>query len=222
MGSGDRVTGVKIVMGYDGNVPFGPEVEAINRAYAEQRGYKFVCYRHLPDPNLDPYWNRVRIMQQELVDCAAVWWIDADALFLRRDVPLPEVTFDLKFSTDWNGICCGVMAVKNTPWAHKLLDTWLFLGNVRGDRIKDFDNGQFREQTVVKALRYYFGNFLGRVDEVSEALIQNPISQFNASALMLHMWSAYSGAEHIATALKSFQADGYQPHVLAALRRSTE
>lgn len=207
---------MKIVMGYDGNVPFGPETERINRAYAEKRGHKFVCYHHFPDPNRDVYWNRIRIFQQEIATCEALWWIDADAFFLRDDLELPVPTTNLAFSTDWNGICCGVMALRNSAWTERFLDAWLLLGDIPMEKIKasKFDNDQFREQTTVKAMRYFWPAIDAHVSHVSEGVVQSPTSKYHADALILHMWANWCGAERCAATISRFKADGYKLETL--------
>lgn len=201
-------------MMYDGNVPFGPQVEAINRSYAAARGYEFVSYHHFPDPNLDPYWNRLRVLQQELDRCDVLWWIDADAFFLNQDASLPAFTDDIAMSTDWNGVCCGVMAVRNTSWTRRFLDAWVMFGNVRGDRIDKFDNGQFREQTTLKAMCYYWPLIECHIGRLSEQVIQCFTSQFWAKALVLHMWACHIGADRCLQTLAKFKAEGYTPATL--------
>ncbi len=204
-----------ICMMYDGNARYGVLTEEINREYAKARGYDFIVYRHLPDPNLDPYWNRFRILQHELERCDLFWWIDADAFFLRHDQNLPPATHDLTISTDWNGICCGVMAVKNVPWVHRLINAWMLLGNVRGDRINGFDNGQFREQTTLKAMCYYWPMVECHIGKISEEIVQCPSSKFNANALVLHCWNAWIGSKRIIQTVERFKADGhYRPETL--------
>lgn len=201
---------LRIVMLYDGGIKYGPETERINRAYADANGYDFVCYRSLPDPRMDIYWNRVRIFQQELDSCDTLWWFDADAFFVRHDQALPYFTQDLAFSTDWNGICCGVMALQSTSWTSKFLTAWSILGNVRGDRIKDFDHGQFREQTTVKALMHFWPFIECHVHKVDQAIIQNVTSHFAPAALALHMWNNYIGTDRAVATIEKFKAEGYK------------
>lgn len=198
----------------DGNVPYGAVTSNINRAYASAQGYGLVSYWHMPDPNLDVYQNRIRIMQQEIAQCDVLWWIDADAFFLRQDARLPEFASDIAISTDWNGVCCGVMAIRSTAWVERFLNAWILLGNVRGDRIEHFDNGQFREQTTLKALCYYWPLIEARVSPLSEKIVQCPTSTFWAKALILHMWNGWMGTERAGATVTKFLADGYRPETL--------
>lgn len=202
-----------IAMMFDGNVPFGPEVAEMNRAYSDYLGYTFLCYSHFPDPHLDVYWNRIRLMQQELAHYDTIWWVDADAFFLKNE-PLPTFLTDFAMSVDWNGICCGVMAVRSTAWASKFLEAWALMGNVRGDRIKDFDNGQFREQTTLKALRYFWPLIEYHFTEIKDCVIQNPTAPFCPSALMLHAWSQYLGVDRVQKTIERFKANGYREDTL--------
>ena len=197
----------KLVIMYDAGQTFGPITEAINRAYAEARSYKLVVYRHFPDPNVDVYWNRIRVMQQEIGTCDTLWWIDADAFFLRTDIDLPAVTKDIALSTDWNGICCGVMALKNSAWVQRFLDAWLLVGPVLRERIKDFDNDQKREQTTLKALRYFFPAVAEHIEEISDSIIQNPTAKFCPDALLLHVWNGWLTSQRTHITLDRFLAD---------------
>jgi hypothetical protein len=207
------MSAIRLVMAYDQNVPFGSHTEAHNRAYAQALGYDFHAYRYLPDRNLDPYWNRIRVFQQELSSCEVLWWIDADAIFLRRD-ELPSFSTDLAMSRDWNGICCGVMGLRNTAWNARLLDAWLLLGNVENEKIAGFDNGPFREQTTLKALCYFWPSIRGHVSAISEEVIQGFTSTYHPKALVLHMWASALGPERVLATLQKFLADGYQPDTL--------
>jgi len=196
----------KLVMLCDG-LTFGPVTQAINRAYAEARGYQLVVYNHVPDPNIDIYWNRIRIMQQEIGSCDVLWWIDADAFFLRNDIDLPAVTKDIAMSIDWNGVCCGVMAVRNTAWVQRFLDAWLLVGPVLRERIVGFDNDQKREQTALKCLRYHFPAIYKHFEEISDSIIQNPTAQFNPEALILHVWNGWATTPRTHVTLDRFLAD---------------
>jgi hypothetical protein len=212
----------KIVMCYDDRLVYGHETEQINRDYCKAQGYQFVCYRHLPDPNLDIYWNRVRILQQELDGTEMVWWVDADAFFLRTDRRLPEdFPTPLAFSTDWNGICCGVMAVRNTSWANKFLTAWSILGNVANDRIKEFDHGQFREQTTVKALMHLWPDIANRISSINQECIQNATSHYRRDALVLHMWNNYIGTERALATLQLFRVQGYAEDIRVVPHQKT-
>jgi len=192
---------------YDAGVTFGPVTYALNRAYADARGYQLVVYNQAPDQNLDIYWNRIRIMQQEVGTCDVLWWIDADAFFLRNDLDLPVVTKDVAMSIDWNGVCCGVMAVRNTSWVQRFLDAWILVGQVQTEKIEGFDNDQKREQTALKCLRYFFPAVASHFEEISDSIIQNPTAKFNPEALMLHIWNGWATTPRTHVTLNRFLAD---------------
>jgi hypothetical protein len=154
-------------------------------------------------------------MEHELDRFEVLWWIDADAFFLRQDQELPPATHDITISTDWNGICCGIMAVKNVPWVHRMISAWMLMGNVRGDRIKDFDNGQFREQTTLKAMCYFWPMIECHIGTISEDIVQCPSSKFNPEALVLHCWNAWTGPDRIIQTVQRFNSEAaYTPDTL--------
>lgn len=209
---------IKIVMMYDERAPHGAKTEAVNRANAIEQGYQFVCYRHMPHPDLNPFWNKFHVIEHELHDCDWLWWIDADAFFVRQS-PLPGLERDIAFTTDWNGINSGVMAVRNCAWVQRLLQTWMFLGPVRSDRIAVFDDRQKEDQTTFKALSYLFKSVEQHVYQVPETIIQNPLSAFCASAIMLHTWAGWTGTKANAAAVDAVLAEGYTLQVQQMLTK---
>jgi len=207
---------IKVGMMYDANVPFGREVEEINKAWADLHGYAFVSQHALPDPTLDPFWNRLPFIAGNLKDCDWFFWMDADVIVvnsLRQLEPyLPEAR-NLVFSSDYNGLCCGAFAVRSCEWSLKLLYAWLFLGNVSPNAWRVFDSGFMREQTTIKTLRRIFPSVDTKLGTIPESLIQNMHSPYARDALAYHVWAGYVGEAGVRRVLNRLKTQGYVPHM---------
>jgi len=208
---------IKIVTLYDDAMSaIGDVTCELNRHYAQSHGYDFVCYRSLPDPNLNPSWNKLRVIQQEIANCDWIFWIDADAVFVNRQRTLVDLfqstVKPMLISSDSCGVCCGVFALKNCAWSVQLLATWLFLGEMSLASHQRFSSNQLWEQHTFKAILGDFNVIHENVDIVSDAVIQNPDSTFCPDALVTHYW--YSGMGRrpvpIVAALQALRENGGQ------------
>ena len=205
---------IKVGMLYDEQVPFGNEVEAVNRAWAERHGYQFVARHAFPDSTLGPYWGRLPFIRDELEGCDWFLWVDADAVVVNPDrglEPLLPTDKRLAFSSDYNGLCCGVFALRAGDWCRRLIDAWLLLGNVSEHAWRVFDWNFKSEQTTFKALNRLFPAISNQVHTISEDHIQNPRSHYVKDALMVHFWAAWRGPQPVFKALAALKALGYYP-----------
>lgn len=189
---------IKIAMLYDKAMSaVGDVTSDINERYAQGHSYDFVCYRSLPDPNIAPSWNKLRVLQQEMSSCDWIVWIDADAVFVNNQQSLQPL-FDsskrpMLVSSDADGVCCGIFALKNCAWSFQLLASWLFLGEMPMLAHRRFGCVQRWEQHTFKAMLGDYTNVYSNVGVIPEDIIQNPDSTFCPDALVMHYW--YSGLD---------------------------
>lgn len=208
---------VKIVTFYDDAMcAVGDVTRDINEQYATGHGYSFVCYRTRPDPNLNPSWNKLKVVQQEMGDYDWIFWLDADAVFVNKTRSLDDLFASTKkpmlVSSDTNGVCCGIFALRNCAWSVQLLTTWLFLGEMPLYSHRRFHSESRWEQDTFKALLSDFISVYSNVGVIPEDVIQNPDSAFCPDALIMHYW--YSGlgrhADPILLALQALRENGGQ------------
>jgi hypothetical protein len=103
--------------------------------YGRRHGYELRCYSSLLDQSLHPSWNKVLALRAVLNETRSDWvfWLDADALILslkHRLDNLIDERYKVIAGSDRNGLCAGVMLVRNCPWSLRLLDALLLLGDV--------------------------------------------------------------------------------------------
>lgn len=92
--------------------------------YAQRHGYELADGSGLVNASRHPAWSKALIVSHYLHtrrDVDVVAFFDADALFMRSDVPLVQYlhpTLDhVVMGTDWNGANSGVFLVRNTLWS---------------------------------------------------------------------------------------------------------
>lgn len=103
--------------------------------YCEQHGIPFVQHCGSLDPDRHPSWSKLLQVRKLLDDYEWVWWMDADAEFLRYDVPpawYMPADVDMTICADWPWLfepswcqCpynMGVFLVRRSPWTLTLLD----------------------------------------------------------------------------------------------------
>ena len=127
-------------------------IQTFNR-FANIYGYDTIYFDKVFDPSLHPSWNKL----YAILDCfnrgyQRVLWTDADSLFIGKKIEFSNDDFIT--SSDSNGLCLSHMLVRNTVYNIKLLQTLLFLQNVKDDSI--FGKGLKWEQNTLKALLLNF------------------------------------------------------------------
>lgn len=152
------------------------------QAYCKKYGYSLFWRASMVDPTLAPSWNKVLLLSEfanTQPEGQWLWWFDADSLFVDCDTNAWEYLSKVKpgadfvFGKDWNGLCCGTMAVRNTQFARDILSTLPRLGDV-GDPNKYGEGlGCKWEQNAFKALVEAFPSFAAKVDFFPESLIND-------------------------------------------------
>ena len=61
-------------------------------SYAARHGYELALETTLPDPSRPASWNKLRVVSRLLDDFDLVFWIDSDAIVLRCDVDIADVS----------------------------------------------------------------------------------------------------------------------------------
>lgn len=114
-------------------------------------------FTSLIDHGRSPSWNKLIAVQCAMQCVGAdewVMWVDADCVMCNPGsvpVRLADLSWaSLVTSEDSNGICMCCFAIRNTVWAQRLLQTLLFLGDVRDD--SQFGTGRKWEQNALKAV----------------------------------------------------------------------
>jgi hypothetical protein len=133
------------------------------KAYASKYGHKVYHYPYLLDESLHPSWNKViavsSVCEEEPEDSVVVWF-DSDILFDINGSDLVEPFKasgkEIVFSQDWNGLCAGMFAVKNTPRVRSILDAVLTLGDVADCEKYGKGCGVKWEQNAFKAIMQEF------------------------------------------------------------------
>lgn len=105
----------------------------------------------LIDLNLHPSWNKILYIKKCFEYYDRVFWCDADSLYIGNNQFKPIYDeYPLILNMDSNGICLSHFIINNTPYNQKLLDTLLFLGDVKDDT--KFGIGPKWEQNTLKAI----------------------------------------------------------------------
>jgi hypothetical protein len=107
-----------------------------NRVYCERQGYDYVLETdtsHLkPDTFRHPSWYKIPLLLRYMQRYRWTLCLDADAAMVRPDVRLEALLdddFDVLTAADrphavakGEPLNCGLLAVRNTPWARRFLD----------------------------------------------------------------------------------------------------
>lgn len=135
---------------YDYNFnKFMPYVLKSYKVFCMINSTDFMCWDELLNPKLEPSWNKLLAVKEAFKrGYETILWSDADCLYIDNTNKFPWYSFGV--NTDANGICLSHFVMKNTPYNNQLIDTLLFLGNVKDD--SKFGIGVKWEQNCFKAL----------------------------------------------------------------------
>lgn len=127
------------------------------KEFCKINDFDLVVYTKLFDESIHPSWNKLLAIKKcfETYDC--VLWCDADSLFVKNQtIFLQSLNLDEDFITnsDSNGICLSHFLMKNTQYNQDLINTLLFLKDVKDD--SKFGIGNKWEQNALKALLQNF------------------------------------------------------------------
>lgn len=116
---------------------------------------ELAVYNKLFDNSIHPSWNKLIAIKKCFEQYDAAFWADTDSLFIGNQNKLNELE-NSSFITNYdsNGICLSHFFIKNTDYNNKLIDTLLFLKDVKDD--SKFGIGKKWEQNTLKALMVYF------------------------------------------------------------------
>ncbi len=123
-----------VVMWFDDNIKSYAEINyIINKKYCDKHGYDIIKSSERRT-TLEPHWERIPLMAEQLNDYNYVIWIDADAIFLKNSPPITNVIEkhnDKLFilSGDVNAqnesdINSGFIIVKSSPISFEILNQW--------------------------------------------------------------------------------------------------
>jgi hypothetical protein len=116
-----------------------------------------ITFNQLFDNSLHPSWNKLFAVKKCFESYDGVLWCDADSLFIGNPNNFfQENVKNENFITnsDPNGICLSHFFMKNTKYNVSLIDTLLFLKDVKDDLV--FGVGKKWEQNALKALTNNF------------------------------------------------------------------
>lgn len=144
--------------------------------WANKWGCEFSRRTKLIDPDRNPSWNKIAMIQDLFRNhqCDRVIWLDADVLILNMDVN-PDDLFSwyrMSVSSDFNGPCLGAFSVPNTHWGRSLMDTMWFLYQTKTP--KPYDTRDTWEQNTFKVLKDKF------------AVIDNMVSLLNSRTTIIN------------------------------------
>lgn len=143
--------------------------------YCQRHGYLLKVLNHLPVPSMHPSWNKVKAVLDE-IQCSTgpVWAVDADMTVADPNRPMetPELASKpVWFSTDWNGICCGLFRIMPGVWQEWLLSCALFCGDVSNPDQFGKGLGCKWEQNAFKVLVREFSNISSKVGLLPPTLV---------------------------------------------------
>lgn len=142
----------------------------------------------------DIYWEKITLVKRALNFSEWVIWSDIDVLFLNHQFDLKEYIKNkedkhLIISSDHRGLCLGFFAVKSSTWSLALLESMLFLGNIKDEKVGLYDHKNQREQDTLKVLLDFFQVVHNNVSLIPESLISNPRSENLIGRFAHHYWA---------------------------------
>lgn len=174
------------------------------KRYVDRHGY-YLTVSELNQVDPSASWAKLPLLTSVAKRSTADWiiWVDADAVVVNHQLTVTQalggaVGHESEFfiSQDKHGPCCGIFGFRRrSSWASQMLDTMHFLGDVDKPLWSSVgSNPEFPkwEQTTFKVLQKYFPS-TRRLVMVPESTIQNPLSDFDPQAWMMHYWLGCQG-----------------------------
>lgn len=97
----------------------------LNKAdYAKRHNYKCFLYTDSLDTSRKTQWSKIIAIQKHLNDFNWIFWTDADALVMNKNIKLESLIderFDIIITKDYNHINTGNFLIKNSDWSKEFL-----------------------------------------------------------------------------------------------------
>lgn len=194
---------VKVAMLYDDNLKLIGDVSSSRaEAYCARHGYSFSCARRLLDEHLSPSWNKILKVRDELDGCDWVFWMDADTYVFDMDFDLAAFLSahrkrDFIVSVDYNGMCCGVFALRSSAWSRAFVNALLFLGRMDPAAALAFEGRDNYEQSAIKLLKRNFVNVDRMTSFIPQEIVRNRASPPSQRVpFLFHYWSSMGAPYH--------------------------
>jgi len=145
-----------IVTLFDRNcVGYAPYALQSFRAFSHINGFELVYFDKLFLHGMEPPWHKLYAIK-ECFDRGYEWvfWADVDSIFIASEPLMFDKQHTLVMNTDYWGICTSHFVIQNNYYNKGLLDTLLFLGDVKDE--SKFGEGRKWEQNTLKALLMHF------------------------------------------------------------------
>jgi len=125
--------------------------------FCEINNFDLIIYDQLFDNSLHPAWNKLLAVKKNINNYDMIFWSDIDCLFVnKKDLFLSfldsSLNENLICNSDWNGLCTSHFLIKNNEYNNNLIDTLLFLKDVKNDDVFGKGYGPKWEQNTIKAL----------------------------------------------------------------------
>jgi hypothetical protein len=98
-------------------------------AYCKKHGYDFICIKEALDPTRPLPWQKILAIKDVLSKYDWVFWADADAIIMNKDVTLESfidahenASFILTYDYYSNCVNTGHFLLKNCEWSFAFLD----------------------------------------------------------------------------------------------------
>jgi hypothetical protein len=172
-------------------------------AFAQANGYDLIirATEAFPDANTAMFYKPLLIAEQ-LPPCAKLIYVDVDILFRPGATDQELFRSDLNVSCDFNGLCVGFMALRNTETVRRAIQVWNELGPLKGAPQHD--------QTTFKWLVENVPWITGMTSLIPMGLVSNPRHPVPGTVAH-HFWSQHSGKEWIAKSMAEYRFEPVLP-----------
>lgn len=100
------------------------------RSYCNIHGYDFIECKEILDPNREPQWSKIKLIQKYLDKYEWIMWIDSDAAITNKNIRIESLIdpkYDIILSKE--DVCnhiinTGTFIVKNSEWSKSFLEKW--------------------------------------------------------------------------------------------------
>lgn len=194
--------------------PIAAETSASVVEFCARHSHVLHARSSLLDPKLPASWNKLAWILEHAKPEDTVIWFDADVLCLTPDYPLHDQAPQdgICFSSDNDGLCTGAF-VSRGQWSLDFFKAVLTL---------EWADGQPRrlmEQGTVKALAEAYPKVSSMITLMSQAIILNPDSPFNALPFAAHFWANGWEPAKLATLIRNVRTTGWSSDRLADMRK---